>query len=201
MIRPRLSLVPLLLFAASAAAAAAPTHGPRVAIETTVGRIVVEMASKQAPITSANFLAYVDQKKFDGTTFYRAARANWDPKVGFVQGGIRHNAMRMLPPIKHEPTTRTGLHHDDGAISIARDAPGTATGDFFIVVGEGPSLDAHPGEKGDDQGYAVFGHVVAGMDVVKKILALPTVQQRGSGAMKNQMLVKPIWINSARRLP
>ena len=194
-----ISALPFLLLAV--AAPAAPAKPPRVAIETGAGQIVIELATRQAPITSANFLAYVDQKKFDGTTFYRSARAHWDPKIGFIQGGIRHNAVRMLPPIKHEPTSTTGLRHDDGAISMARDAPGTATGDFFITLGKGESLDAHPGAKGDNLGYAVFGHVVSGMDVVHKILALPTVTQKGTGAMKNQMLVQPIWINSAHRVP
>lgn len=195
MIRPRASLA-LLLLALPITAPAAPPPPPRVAIETSLGRIVVEMATKQAPITSANFLRYVDEKRLDGTTFYRAARAKGAPKMGFVQGGIRHSYTRMLPPIAHEPTSKTHLRHVDGTISMARDAPGSATGDFFIIVGPGASLDA----KGSDPGYAAFGHIVSGMDVVRRILAGKTVVQTGVGATKGQMLVKQIPITSAHRV-
>ncbi len=195
MIRQLASLA-LLLLAVPGAASAAPPPAPRVAIETSLGRIVVEMATKQAPITSANFLRYVDEKRLDGTTFYRAARAKGAPKIGFVQGGIRHSYTRMLPPIAHEPTSKTHLRHVDGTISMARDAPGSATGDFFIIVGPGSSLDA----KGSDPGYAAFGHVVAGMEVVRRILAGKTVVQTGVGATKGQMLVDQIPITSAHRM-
>ena len=192
MIRPLASLA-LVLVALPAVASATPP--PRVALETSLGRIVVELATRQAPITAANFLRYVDEKRLDGTSFYRAARAKGAPKVGFVQGGIRHSYTRMLPPIAHEPTSRTHLHHVDGTISMARDEPGSATGDFFIIVGPGSSLDA----KASDPGYAAFGHVVSGMDVVRRILAGATVVQTGVGATKGQMLVQQIPITSAHR--
>ena len=196
MIRLRAALA-LLLFAFSGAAPAAPPPPQRVSLETNVGKIVIELATKQAPITSANFLKYVDLRKLDNTAFYRSARTKGAPKTGFVQGGIHHNFARMLPPIPHEPTSKTGLRHVDGAISMARDGPGSATCDFFIIVGPGPSWDAHKG----DPGYAVFGHIVQGMDVVRRILAMPTVQQTGVGATKSQMLTKPIAILAARRVP
>ena len=195
-----LALAAFALTFAAPAQAAPPARNPRVALKTSVGTIVVEVDTRHAPITGANFLKYVDLKKFDGTTFYRSARAKNAPKQGFIQGGIRHSFNRMLPPIAHEPTTKTGIRHLDGTISLARDKPGTAMGDFFIMVGSAPSLDAHPGAKGDNLGYAAFGNIVGGMDVVHRILALPTVQQIGSGAMKNQMLTKPITIVSAARV-
>lgn len=195
MIRP-LAAFALLLSILPAAARSAPGAPPRVAIETGVGRIVIELATRQAPITSANFLRYVDEKRLDGTTFYRAARAKGAPKIGFVQGGIRHNYTRMLPPIAHEPTSKTHLRHIDGTISMARDAPGSATGDFFIIVGPGSTLDA----KGSDPGYAAFGHVVSGMAVVRRILAGATVVQTGVGATRGQMLVQQIPIAAAHRI-
>ena len=199
------------LLAVASASAAAPRHGPhkgppapapvRVALQTSAGTIVVQLETKRAPITAGNFLRYAEQKKFDGTTFYRASRTPGAPKLGFIQGGIRHSIMRSLPPIAHEPTNRTGIKHTDGTISMARDAPGSAMGDFFITVGPTPAMDAHPGKPGDSAGYAAFGHVVKGMDVVRRILSLRTYTDRGSGAMKGQMLIAPVQILSARRVP
>ena len=169
---------------------------PRVALQTSLGTIVVELADKQAPITSKNFLRYVEAGKLDGTSFYRAARSKTNPHLGFVQGGIDHNYKRAFFSIDHEPTSKTGLKHVDGTISMARNAPGTAMGDFFITVGAAPYLDARPGYPG----YAAFGRVVKGMDVVKKILAAPTWIGRGRGALKDQVIVKRIRIVTAKRI-
>jgi peptidyl-prolyl cis-trans isomerase A (cyclophilin A) len=174
-----------------------------VRLTTDGGDIVLALDRRHAPVTTANFLAYVDQHKFDGTSFYRAARTRGAPNHGFVQGGIRHVYTRMLPPIAHEPTSRTGLHHDDGAISMARTTPGSATGDFFIIVGPMRSMDAGgrgEGGAGDNQGYAAFGRVVEGMDVVRHILAAPTVANAGRGAMRGQMITAPITIRTAVRV-
>lgn len=173
-----------------------PTPGyARVAIETSVGRIVVAVDQKRAPLTSANFLTYVDDGRFDGVTFYRAARRKADPRSGLIQGGIDTDARRSLPPIPHEPTTKTGIRHLDATLSMARpNRPNSAMGNFFITVGPTPTMDA----RGDYIGYAAFGHVVAGMDVVRKILAVQTCC--GSGPMRGQMIVKPIRILRARRL-
>ncbi|EPR14701.1 peptidylprolyl isomerase [Sphingobium indicum IP26] len=173
-----------------------PTPGhTRVAIETSVGAIVVATDDKRAPVTSANFLTYVDDGRFDGVTFYRAARRKSAPQLGLIQGGIDTDARRSLPPIRHEPTTRTGIRHLDATLSMARpDRANSAMGNFFITVGPTPNMDA----RGDYIGYAAFGHVVAGMDVVKRILAAPTCC--GSGPMRGQMIVKPIRIIRARRL-
>jgi peptidyl-prolyl cis-trans isomerase A (cyclophilin A) len=106
----------------------------------------------------------------------------------------------VLPGIAHEPTTKTGLKHVDGTISMGRNAPGTAAGDFFIVVGDMTYMDANPSAPGDNLGYAAFGHVVEGMDVVKKILAAPRSPTLGEGVMKGQMLAAPIKIISVRRV-
>lgn len=183
------------------AAALAPpvpvTDTSRVRFETDAGAIVVELDARRAPVTAANFLAYVDQRRFDNTRFYRAARTRGSEGRGFIQGGIRHAARRALPQIAHEPTSLTGIRHRDGTISMARTEPGTAMGDFFITVGAMPSMDAHGGEPG----FAAFGRVVEGMDVVRRILAAPTVANAGRGAMRGQMIEAPVRIVSARREP
>ncbi|PZU12563.1 MAG: peptidylprolyl isomerase [Sphingobium sp.] len=191
----------LLLAFLSLAPAVAQTTAPgdvRVAVETDKGRIVIAVHGDKAPVTAANFLKYVDQKRFDGTAFYRGVGAS---DYGFVQAGTQNDPKRILPPIRHEPTTQTGLTHDDGALSMARYAPGSATGDFFIVLGKMPAMDAQPQAAGDNQGFAVFAHVVEGMDVVKAILAEPKSPTKGEGVMKGQMLETPVRILSARRLP
>ena len=159
--------------------AAAPTpDSARVRISTDMGDIVVLLDGRHAPVTTANFLAYADQGRFDGTNFYRAARNRTAPERGFIQGGIRRDYRRMLPPIAHEPTSRTGLRHGEGAISMARAEGGAgAMGEFFITANAIPSMDAHDGEAG----FAVFGRVIEGMDVVRRILAAPTVAECGQG--------------------
>lgn len=193
-------LFALLLAGAPQAAstpAAAPTPAPtRVAIETTAGRIVIELARAQAPITTANFLRYVDGKRLNGTNFYRSVKVA--PGFGFVQFGIRNEPKRILPPIKHEPTTQTGLKHLDGTISIARLAPGSARGDFTIMVGDQPSLDADPTKPGDNLGYAAFGQVVEGKEVIARIL--DTATDPNAGPFKGEMLAKPVQITSAARV-
>jgi peptidyl-prolyl cis-trans isomerase A (cyclophilin A) len=189
MMRAALLLASLILAAPALAA-------PRVALETGLGTIVVELADKQAPITSRNFLRYVEAGKLDGTSFYRAARSRTNPRIGYVQGGIDHNYKRAFFAIPHEPTSKTGLKHLDATISMARNAPGTAMGDFFITVGPAAYLDARPGQPG----YAAFGRVVKGMDVVRKILAAPTWLGRGAGAFKNQIIIKRIPIVKAKRI-
>ncbi|MFN7398240.1 MAG: peptidylprolyl isomerase [Sandaracinobacter sp.] len=207
----RTLIAALMLFAAPAyAQEAAPPAPPApakvwrtetVRLETAEGLILIALEVERAPITSANFLRYVDQKKFDGATFYRALSFPGRPDLGLVQGGAKSDPKRLLPPIKHEPTTQTGLSHSEGAISMARGAVGSAQGDFFIILGNLNSLDASPAAQGDNQGFAVFGRVVQGMDVVKKILAAPVSATEGVGAMKGQMIAQPIPIKSARRSP
>ena len=187
---------------ANIAEARAPEPLPdtvRVRLETDDGAIVLALDAKHAPITAANFVRYVDAHRFDGTSFYRAARTTGAPKHGFIQGGIRREYRRMFPPIAHEPTSKTGLKHVAGTISMARsDTPGVgAMGDFFILVSAMPSLNA----TADDPGYAAFGQVVEGMDVVRTILAAETVPNAGRGAMRGEMIAKPVKIISASRVP
>lgn len=179
------------------APAAAPTPATltRVVLTTAAGPIVIGVDSRAAPVTAANFLKYVDGKKLDGVSFYRAVKvANG---FGLVQFGTRNDRARTLPAIKHEPTTQTGLSHTDGTISMAMAAPGTASGDFFVVVGDLPSMDATAGQPG----FAAFGRVLEGMDVIRTILLAPTSPTLGDGAMKGQMLAPAIRITTARRAP
>ena len=171
-------------------------QGPRVVLATKSGMITIELARDKAPVTVANFLRYVDQKRYDGTSFYRALNFTAPAPVGLIQGGVRGRSDKVLPAIAHEPTSKTGLSHTDGAVSMARGAPGTAAGDFFIIIGNLNTLDAT--EK--DPGYAVFGQVITGMDVVRTVLAAPVSATEGTGAMKGQMISAPIVITSAKRV-
>lgn len=179
-------------------AAPQPVDAVRVVLTTAEGPITLELDRGHAPLTVANFLRYVDAKRLDGMTFYRAMRLG--PDAGLVQGGVRDPKL-WFPPVAHEPTDRSGLRHTDGTISLARGAPGTARADFFITVGAIPSLDAGSGQPGDDKGFAAFGRVVDGMDVVRRVLAAPTSPTEGEGVMRGQMIAAPVRILSARRAP
>lgn len=175
----------------------------RVALVTDAGRIEIDLDAKHAPATSANFLNYVEQKRLDGAIFYRVMRLAWGEQPnGLVQGGLQGNPAKVLKPVVHEPTSATGILHKAGAISMARFAPGTATADFSILLSDLPSLDANPQrtDADDAQGYAAFGHVAAGMDVVRRIYDLPLSATLGQGALKGQMLERPVRIISARRV-
>ncbi len=186
----------LALLATALLGATPPPPGTvRVRFTTAAGVITLALDARHAPGSTANFLRYVDDGRFEGTTFFRAARAKGRPKGGFIEGGIGTDPRRVLPPVPIEPTSRTGLRHVDGAVSMARfDPPDSATGNFSIMVGPNPGLDA----RGREPGYAVFARVIAGMDVVKRILAQPT--RGGSGAMKDQALLRPVTIVKAERL-
>ena len=187
-----------------AAASPTPTPAgpplPHVAIETTAGRFVVEADTKRAPISAGNFLRYVDQKRLDGLTFYRVVKV--DTRFGFVQFGTNGDPAKTLPPVKHEPTTLTGIQHLDGVLSTPRLRPGSARGDFTIMLGDQrASMDADPSKPGDNLGYAAFGRVVEGMDVVGKIFDAP-VSKTGSirGAFRGEVPAAPVRITSARRV-
>lgn len=183
-------------------AEAAPAPRPatvRVSLQTAEGAIVLELEKERAPVTTANFLRYVDSKKLDGAVFYRTMKLSADGTYGLIQGGPQGDPRKLFPAIAHEPTTKTGLSHADATISMARGDPGTAVADFFITIGELKSLDANPAATGDNQGFAAFGRVVEGMDVVRKILDAPTSLTKGEGVMKGQMIEAPIKIVAARR--
>lgn len=192
---------PVIAQAAAPAAAEAPAPKEDlipVAIDTSLGRIVVALDRGHAPKTTANFLRYVDTHRYDGETFYRAMPAS-DGSPALIQGGIKSDARKLLPPVAHEPTSKTGLKNIAGAISMARLTPGTAKADFFILLNDIPGFDAG-GEGGDADGYAVFGHVVEGMDVVRKIYGAPVSPTKGTGPMKGQLLDPPVKIIKAARV-
>lgn len=213
----RFALVALPLIVALTAAAPKPKGGAprpvaeaplpdvvRVALTTDLGTIEIDLDAKHAPISSANFLRYAQQKRFDGIVFYRVMRLPWGtPPNGLIQAGTRGDPKRTLKPIAHEPTSATGVLHKAGAISMARMAPGTAAADFSILLSDMPGLDADPKSTDPEKqaGYAAFGHVVSGMDVVRRIYDVPLSATLGQGVMKGQMIEKPVVIKSVRRVP
>ena len=167
----------------------------RVVIETALGEIEVELDAKRAPRTVANFLRYVDAGHYDGGRFHRTVRPDTEVRRDFpievVQAGANPDREKEgFPPIALERTRDTGLRHVNGTLSMARDGADTATSDFFVCVGDQPSLDFGGGRNRDGQGFAAFGRVVRGMDVVRRIQASPA---------KGQALDPPVRILRARR--
>ncbi len=177
-----------------------PDTRPFVALTTDAGTIVLRLEDKRAPISTGNFLRYVDSKRMDGFQFYRTTR-NWGPSSQLVQAGNRGDARRNYPPIAHEATTTTGLTNCNGAVSMARLRPGDATSDFFLVLSDIPGFDADPTVSGDNAGFAVFGEIVSGRDVAMKIFEGPVSATDGDGVMKGQILDPKVTIKSARRIP
>ncbi|MFT5434856.1 MAG: peptidyl-prolyl cis-trans isomerase A (cyclophilin A) [Myxococcota bacterium] len=167
-----------------------------IEIETGAGLIVVELDTQNAPRTSANFLRYVATGLFDGGAFYRAVRLDNqsvdDVTIEVIQGGInRERRDEAFDPIPMEGTGATGLLHLDGTLSMARAGPDSARGEFFICLGDQPGLDEGGARNPDGRGFAAFGRVIEGMDVVRRIHRSETEGQR---------LVEPVWINSVRML-
>ena len=162
---------------------------PRVVIQTPLGSMEVEVDTLRAPQTSRNFLRYVDQGSYRGGRFHRTVRLDNQPenkvKIEVIQGGLDSVRTKDFSPIKLERTTETGLSHRDGTISMARDGPDTATSDFFICIDDQPELDFGGKRNPDGQGFAAFGRVVRGMDVVRQI---QTARAQG------QLLTPPIEI-------
>ena len=188
----RIALIAALFIATPAIAQTAPAANPDlvpVEIDTSLGKIVVALDQKHAPLTTANFLRYVDSHKFDGQAFYRAMPYG---DGGLVQGGIR-DARKLNPPVAFESSDQTGVHNTTGAIAMAANAPGDAQSDFFIETTDIPAFDG-------PKGFAAFGHVTEGMDVVKQILAAPTSPTKGEGVMKGQMLDPPVKILKMERV-
>jgi peptidyl-prolyl cis-trans isomerase A (cyclophilin A) len=170
-----------------------------VILQTSAGDIRIALETGRAPLTSQNFLRYVDAGRLDGTTFYRALKYDKAGTEGLVQGGLQGKTRGAFPPIAHESTVTTGLSHVDGAVSMARGSVGSARGEFFIVVGGMITYDGVP--NGGDPGFAVFGRVVSGMPVVRRIMRLPRSKEARSEHMQGQMLADPVTILSARRAP
>lgn len=181
----------------------APSAAPRVRMTTDQGDIVVEVYPAAAPLTATNFLAYVDGGLYDGARFYRVTRPDNDPMIEVIQGGLwaperegdaGYDFVPPLPEIAHETTETSGLSHQDGAISMARDQPGTAASEFFIAIGDNAELDYGGVRNPDGQGFAAFGRVVEGMDVVRAIQAGATGASEGSAVMAGQRLDQPVVI-------
>lgn len=157
-------------------------NNPRILIKTELGNIVVELYPEKAPVTVSNFLRYVEDDRYKGACFYRVVRMDNQPEdsisIEVVQGGLfEDNHPAMLPPISHENTKATGVLHKDGVISMARWQPGTATSEFFICIGDQPDLDFGGKRNPDGQGFAAFGKVIEGMDVVRRIHTFPAEGQ------------------------
>ena len=198
-IRRRALLASGLALASSPAFAEDDDGLVRVAMKTAKGVIMLDLNRGKAPVTANNFLRYVDGRRLDGSSFYRATRTKGAETTGLIEGGLKNDPARIFKSIGHESTARTGLKHKDGTISMARRAPGTANADFFICIGDQPSLDAdYPG--GDGLGFAAFGLVSDGMDTVRAILAAPTSPTAGVGVMRGQMLSPVVEIINARRV-
>ncbi len=170
---------------------------PRVIIQTALGDIEVEIDSIHAPVTAANFLRYVDLGFYRFGRFHRTVRdgnqSGSKVKIAVVQSGLDSLRVKEFPPIKLERTSVTKLSHQDGTISMARDGPDTGTSDFFICVGNQPSLDFGGKRNPDGQGFAAFGRVVLGMDVVGKIHSAPANGQALKPAVRIVSIVrKPV---------
>jgi peptidyl-prolyl cis-trans isomerase A (cyclophilin A) len=159
------------------------THiNPQIEIKTELGTIIVELFPEKAPVTCENFLKYVDEKLLSEASFYRtvtmANQPNNDIKIEVIQGGLGFDVEESAyPPIQLETTKTTGLKHLDGTISMARAEPGTASSEFFICIGNQPELDYGGMRNNDGQGFAAFGQVIKGMNIVQKIQELPNHEQ------------------------
>ena len=191
------TLLVLLAFGAGGLALAAPAADDpvRVVIETGMGAFELEVDVGRAPVTAGNFLRYVDGGRYDGGTFFRTVHAENQPddsiRIAVIQGGRNPDAATdAFPAIALERTSETGLTHVDGAVSMGRTGPDTATHSFFICVGDQPSLDFGGMRNPDGQGFAAFGRVTGGMDVVRAIHAAP---------YEAQQLTPPVRIERAYR--
>jgi peptidyl-prolyl cis-trans isomerase A (cyclophilin A) len=187
------------LFAIVITACSSPKYkNPHVKIKTTYGVIEAELYPDSAPKSVAAFLRYVDSGYYNNTSFYRVLndenQATGVAHSQLIQGGLfgtNDQLSDRLPPIPHETTQQTGLHHELGTLSLARQEPGTAGTEFFICVEAQPGFDFGGSNNSDGQGYAAFGKVVEGMDVVRKIQARPT---------NGEMFKSPIAIVEIKRL-
>lgn len=192
----------MVLLVAVAACTGKPAPAVRVLLQTTLGDIKLELYPAEAPITVANFLQLVDGGYLDGGAFYRTVSPdndNGSPPISVIQGGLG-DAEGSFAPIAHETTEATGLAHRDGSISMARGDVGTASTEFFICIGDQPALDFGGTRNADGQGFAVFGRVVAGLDVVRAIHQSPADTPTDEAYFRDQMLNEPVRFISLRRL-
>ena len=192
----------LLLLTALAACGSKIDNSPNVILETSLGAIEIEVYPEKAPLSAGDFLNYVDRKYYHGQGFYRVVRADNDPRqmgMSLIQGG-RLNIESVGAPIAHETTKMTGLRNNAGSVAIAREEPGTGSAAFFFInIDDNNFLDEGGERNPDGQGYAVFGKVVAGMDVVKKIQALDVAQESDDERTQGQFLKEPVIISKAFR--
>jgi peptidyl-prolyl cis-trans isomerase A (cyclophilin A) len=176
---------------------ASQTGPVRVLVQTEMGAIVLEVDTLHAPNTAANFLRYLDAGHYNGGIFHRTVKTDNQPdspvKIEVIQAGVNPDRARDgFPPIPIERTNLTGLRHTDGAVSMARGQPDSATSGWFICINDQPSLDFGGARNPDGQGFAAFGRVVQGMDVVRKIQRAPNAEA--------QRLTPPIKIVRAARI-
>jgi peptidyl-prolyl cis-trans isomerase A (cyclophilin A) len=191
-------LLPLIMLVFSTTVCA---EAVKVRMTTSLGVIEMEVYTEAAPITASNFLRLVDGGHLDGGAFYRAVSPendNGSPIISVIQGGLG-DAESPFPPIDHETTADTGLLHVDGAVSMARAGVGTASTELFICIGDQPALDFGATRNPDGQGFAVFGRVIDGMDVVNAIHTQPADTPTESAYMAGQILEEPVQIVSVRR--
>jgi peptidyl-prolyl cis-trans isomerase A (cyclophilin A) len=197
---PTVAIAALLLIATSLHA----QSNPRVRVQTELGDIVIELDGKRAPATTANFLKYVDAGHYDGGTFHRTVKMNNQPespvKIEVIQAGVAADkAKQGFPPIAIERTSVTGILHKDGVVSMARSTPDSATSGWFITINDQPSLDFGGARNPDGQGFAAFGRVVSGMEVVRKIQAAPSSTNMSTNT-EAQRLTPPINISRVARV-
>ncbi|MGI9203214.1 MAG: peptidylprolyl isomerase [Woeseiaceae bacterium] len=191
------------LLALSLGACAVADESVRIVMSTGEGNIEIDLYTAAAPVTSGNFLKLADNGDLDGGSFYRVvtyANDRGEPKIEVIQGGRGNAAEGEIEAIDHETTDQTGILHTDGVISMARGGVGTATSEFFICIGDQPGLDYGQTRNADGQGFAAFGKVVSGMDVVRRIQGLPADAESYSEYTKGQILADPVVISSVRRL-
>ena len=184
------------------AGSAADDEAIRVEMATAEGDVVIELYLDKAPVTAGNFRQLIDDGDLDGGSFYRVVNAGNDrgsPKIDVIQGGLGNDA-DGFDTIAHESTADTGILHTDGVISMARGAVGTASTEFFICIGDQPGLDHGEARNADGQGFAAFGKVVSGMDVVRRINGLPADAESYSEYTKGQILNEPVSIDRVRRV-
>jgi len=178
-----------------------------VTMKTDAGDILIELYPDAAPVTVLNFLDYVDGGYYNGARFYRVVRADNQQqnniKIEVIQGGLQAEPENLpFAPIEHESTQVSGIRHTDGVISMARGEPGTASSEFFIVINDQPALDFGGQRNPDGQGFAAFGKVLDGIDVVRTIQAMPTDVPQGGQLeyTSGQILVTPVIIYSLERV-